>query len=403
MLVVSLTSGAAAAPAGASGALLGAAETGVATVAGTVRETQRLDPRGYAAVLEVDRVLAGALVPGARQRIAWQEASTTRPPRFADGERILVALEPLPTGSLWRQRFPEGDALAVGAGGQAALKAPDGVTIESLSAYLALDATARASSAGTAALLDLVARGAPVLADAALVKVGEQANLDRQLDAPARAAFARLVSDPKRPLALRVAALQMAGERRLLALRPDIVPLAQAGSPLEAPAWNALARMDGGLAAQTALDLLGSERPELRSLALRFGGDAISDEELTQRCADDPAGAVRVAAAETLLARRGATALETALPLLFDRDLDVAREAALVIAGLGPAAVPRLGELLSSRPYDEISELGPTALALSQAGPSGIETLNTIAAGSDDPKRRKLAELALGRLPEPGH
>ena len=67
----------------------------------------------------------------------------------------VVALEPLPTGSLWRTRFPNGDALAVAARGNAFLWEPDTATLDALAAYLALESSARSESRGVSALLAL--------------------------------------------------------------------------------------------------------------------------------------------------------------------------------------------------------------------------------------------------------
>jgi hypothetical protein len=387
----------------AGGALLAAAERSVLTVTGTIREVQRLDARGFAARLETDRVLAGTLPSEGSQRIAWEEFSSTRPPRFADGERILVALEALPTASIWRGRFPAGDALRVGAEGHAALKAPDAASVDALARYLALDPAARASETGDAALLGIVAEATPPLAEAALQQLGERPGLDARLGPAARDRYALLLGDASRPLELRSAALALAGARRLAALREPIERHATPGNPLEAQALEALVRIDGSLPAERALRLLARDDASLRSLALRFGGEAIDAATLAERARADAAPEVRLAAGEALVARRGAAALDEVLPMLFDRDPEVCREMALRIARLGDVAVPPLRALLAERPYDDVSELGPSALGLAMAGPLGVAALQEIHAEHPDEKRRKLAGLALGRLAEPGH
>jgi hypothetical protein len=206
-----------------------------------------------------------------------------------------------------------------------------------------------------------------------------------------------------RPLALRRAALEMTGRRRLVSLRAAVEAHAQPGDPLEAAARQALAEIDGGLPPEQARALLARDDDALRSLALRFGGDAIGDGELEARVRSDPARSVRLAAADALLARRGAAARDALLPLLFDRDAELAREAALRVARLGATAVPELRRLFAERPYAEASELSAAALALALCGPDGVATLEEIAAGHPDEKRRRLANLALGRLGAPGH
>ena len=60
--------------------------------------------------------------------IAWEELASSRPPRFANGDRVLLALEPLAAGSLWRKRFGDPKALLAARGvaqrGAAFLRSP---------------------------------------------------------------------------------------------------------------------------------------------------------------------------------------------------------------------------------------------------------------------------------------
>jgi hypothetical protein len=404
-LVAALAGSAARAqPAPERSPLLRSAEQSTATVVGTLEEPRRLDAHGYAAVLVVERVLHGETAPETRQQIAWEEFSPNRPPRFAAGERILVALEPLPSSSLWKSRIPGGAALAVAAQGRAAWKAPDAATIESLGGYLRLDATARGSAAGASALIGIAADAAPAIAESALEALATRAGLEAQLDgdggARARERFAELLADPERPLALREAAVALVGVRRLSPLRPAVAAHTEAGDPLEAAAWEALVRIDGVLPPERVQVLLARDEPALRVVALRYGGAAVDDDRLVAAANDDPAGAVRVAAIEALLARRGVAALDSAVPLLFDADAAVGRETALRISRLGANAVPALRATFEERPYEEISELAPVALALAASGPDGTAALEQIAADHPDEARRKLADLALGRMGE---
>jgi hypothetical protein len=369
-----------------------------ATLVGKVGPAVRLDVRGLAAELEVERVLAGTIPLGSHQRIAWEEISPLRAPRFPEGARLVVAVEPLPSGSLWRARFPEGEALAVAARGNAFLREPDTATLDALAGYLALESPARWGSRGVSALLVLVADGHPSLAPAALSKLDVIPELDARLTDASRAHFVRLLADEERPFSLRVQALEMAGRRSLGSLRDSLVAFSKPGSPIEAPALAAIAQIDGGLS-ETATDAL-LLRPEatIREVAVRFSREGIGDDRLRALMQDDPAPEVRAASLETLIERSGSAALDAVLPLLFDTDDLVTRAASLSIASLGSEAVPGLRQLVEQRSFDQPSELAPAALALAMAGSEGRRALGEIAANHPDARVRRLAGFALGRF-----
>ena len=132
---------------------------------GVTRDPGQIDTHGYAARFEVERVLSGGFTPGAQLRIGWEEMSPSRRPRFIDGGRVLLALEPLPGYSLWRSRFPGGKAHAVAQRGEAFLRDPDAPTLLRLSQYLSLPDAERQRAAGAAALAALVAESHPDLAE----------------------------------------------------------------------------------------------------------------------------------------------------------------------------------------------------------------------------------------------
>ena len=386
------------APAPGGAPLLAASDAGAATVVGTVGPAVRLDVRGLTAELLVERVLAGTLPPGSHQRIAWEEISPQRALRFPEGARLVVALEPLPSSSLWRTRFPEGGVLVVAAQGNAFLREPDTATLDALAAYLALDSPARSDSAGASALLALAADGHPSLAAAALSKLDAIPELDAQIADAGREDFNRLLGDTGRPLALRLQALELAGRRALRSLRSTIAPFARPGSPLEAPALAAIAQIEGGLSKSTVDALLVRPEAAIREVAVRFSRDGIGDTQLVAVMQEDPAPEVRAAALETLIERRGSAALDSALPLLFDPDQLVTRAASLGIASLGSEAVPKLRQLLEQHPFDQPRELAPAAFAMAMAGPEGRRALGEIAASHPDARVRRLAGLALGRF-----
>ena len=378
--------------------LLAASETSAATVVGTVGPAVRLDVRGLAADLMVERVLVGTIPPGSRQRIAWEEISPQRASRFPEGSKLVIALEPLPRGSLWRTRFPEGGALAVAARGNAFLREPDTATLDALAAYLALESPARSTSQGVSALLALAADGQPSLAAAALSKLDATPELDTRLTAAGRDCYSRLLGDAERPLSLRLQALGLAGRHVLRSLRSAIAPFARPGSPLEGPALAAIAQIDGGLSKSAVEAHLLRPEAAIREIAVRFSREGIDDAQLEVLMREDPAPEVRAAALETLIERRGAAALDSALPLLFDPDPLVTRTASIGIASLGSEAVPKLRRLLEQRPFDDPRELAPVAFAMAMAGPEGRGALGEIAASHPDARVRRLAGLALGRF-----
>jgi hypothetical protein len=312
--------------------------------------------------------------------------------------RLVVALEPLPSGSLWRTRFPEGGALAVAAHGNAFLREPDAATLGALETYLALEPSARSESAGASALFGMAADGHPSLAAAALAKLEAMPDLDAGITPSGREGFTRLLGDEGRPLSLRLQALELAGRRGLGSLEGAIAPFAKPGSPLEAPALAAVARIEGGLPESAVEALLLRPEGAIRETAVRFSREGIDDARLATLMQEDPAPSVRAAALEILIERRGSAALDAALPLLFDPDPLVTRTASLGIASMGGAAVPELRRLLERHSFDQPRELAPTAFALVMAGPEGQRALAEVAAGHPDARVRRLATLALGRI-----
>ncbi len=382
------------APAAAGTDLLRAAELATTTLAGTIRSPRQLDLHGWAAELEIERVLAGEAA-GARARVAWEERATRRPPRFAEGDRVLLALEPLPPGSLWTRRFPTRNALAVAADGKAFLRWPDPRSLDLLERYLALPSVRRLEPPGVEALARLVAGADSALAAEALARLDAVPGLSKRLDEEARGTLAAALSDAERPLDLRVGLLDLVARARLAALRPAAQSLAEPGSPLEPEALAALAAIDGGLPAERARALLLRAEPAVRAVAARHGA---SPERLTVLLRSDPSTRVRLAAVETLVAIRGAAAIDTASPALFDPDPEVSAAAARAIGGLGAAAVPSLRALAVERAGPQAP--GPL-MALALAGPHGVAALRGIALEHPDAKVRRLALLALGELSEP--
>lgn len=368
---------------------------------GVVRGAPRsLDLSGRAATLEVERALAGDAAPGQSLVIGWEELARGRRDRFADGDRILAALEPLPAGSLWMQRFPKRDARAVAARGQAFLRDPDARSVDLLAAFLALPRPARDEKPGVSALAAIVAEADLLLAGAAITRLGEVPGLALRLEPAAAASLAAAARDTARGRALRVRICALAGEQRLIGLRPLLAELAQRGGPLEPEALEALARLDDGLPADQVKALLERPEPALRVVGARWARDPLSAQRLARMVRFDASAEVRAAALTSLVARSGIQAVPDVTPALFDADDRVRAEAARRVGSLGAEVVPTLQSLVIGRSAEEAR--APIA-ALAFAGQEGAAALRGIAQEHPDERVRKLARIALGELPADDH
>lgn len=364
------------------------------TVVGTVHAPARVDLHGRSAELAVERALRGAHAPGARLRIAWEELASDSPGRFREGDRILVALEPLPDLSLWRQRFPEGAALAVAGRGAAVVRDPDPASVDLLADFLALPPASRDTEAGARALAAIAAGAEPGLAGSALARLASLEGAWAEPGSPALDTLARTLGDEQRPLVLRREVLGLAAKRRIEGLRPAIEPLAREGHPLEPDALDALGRLAGALPEARVRELLARPDAGIRAVAVRQSGSALAVDELAGLLGPANDARVRAAAVAVLAARGDGEALAKASPGLFDADVRVRAEAITQIGARGKQAVPLLLGLALDRSSPEAG--GPVA-ALALAGPAGHEALGEIASRHPDPKVRDLARIALGR------
>lgn len=363
-------------------------------MAGTVRGPISLDATGYRASLAVERVLAGPGQPGEALPFGWEELARSRPPRFAEGSRIVVALSPLPSGSLWRQRFPEGGRV-VAAEGNAFLRDPDPRTLERLEAWARLDAAARDGKPGAAALAALVAEASPPVASGALARLADLSGLEVRLSGEGAALLAGALASGSRPEALQREILALVALRRLAGLKAAVESHAAPGDPLEAAALETLGALTDGLPAERVLVLLGRPEPAIRAAAARGArGEALA--RVSALVVRDPAPQVRLAAAEVVVSQRGMAGFGAVSPALFDGDATVRAGAAQALARLGAPAVPGLAALLPGR---GMPAAGPVLGALVLAGPEGQAAVREVAAGHEDPEVRAAAALALGRPP----
>jgi hypothetical protein len=382
-------------------ALLAGAETARAVVVGRVRSPGQLDLSGWRATLRIERTLHGEPAPGTELVIGWEELASKRPARFSDGARVLVALEPLPPGSLWSQRFPRRDALAVAARGAAFLRDPDAGTLEPLASWLALAPDVREQAPGVGALTELAARGEPPVAASALARLARIPGLAERLSEAGREALARLCADAGRPAELRRQALDLVARRELRALEPAVAALAAAPSPVQGAAVDALGRLRGGFPPERSAALLRSQDPAVRAAAARRAGAGLESAALRKLLAGDPAGEVRAAAAEALAAREGAGASEALIAALRETDPILRGASMRALADVGPEAVPALRtEIWETSAAAAPDRLAGAVLTLALLGADGHAELVRVSHEHPSPQIRRLAELALGRLEE---
>ncbi|MDJ0869444.1 MAG: HEAT repeat domain-containing protein [Myxococcota bacterium] len=376
-------------------------ERAARVVVGRIDRPARIDLHGWAANLRVERELAPpdatALAP---TRIAWEELAEGRPARFAQDERVLVALEPLPGYSLWRQRFPKGDALAVAARGRAFLHDPDAATLAGIARWAALDAAAREQGDGLDALMQLAASAEPRVARAALARADRVPGLALRLPPSALASLRALLADGGRPLSLRAAGVGLIGRRGVRALRPELEGLAASDTELAAPAWEALAAQDGGLPAPAVERLLASDDAARRVVGARHAAGTPAEARLAELLRADPDPDVRATAVVAWTRVRGAAGFEAARSALFDAEPRVRAEAARALGSLGEPVVPALRALAEGAAGPEAA--GPMA-ALGLAGPAGRTALLELSREHPDERTRALARLMLGRDPVAHH
>lgn len=393
-------------PAAAGGvAILASAVRSAAVVVGTVGAVAAVDAHGWRADLRIDQVLRGDLVLGQTITIGWEELSTARRVRFAEGARVLVVLDPVPTQSIWRQRFPTRDAahpvLVIAAEGDAFLASPDGPTIDGLEHYLALAPDARAGGPGATRLAEIVGAATPAVGREALTLLESDGALAPALGVDGGAALLAAVRRSDRPLPFRAAVLLLAARQHLSGVRETARALVETDAPLRADAYRALAVLDGALASADVERLLRDPDPALRVVALEVAGDQVGRERERVLMRDDAAPAVRLAAGRGLLARReDGGAIGDVVALLDDPDKTVRNGIAESIGALGQAAVGPLSAVV-----DDGSELAALAavLGLSHAGKPGGVMLASIAQSHRYPSVQAFARLALGEAPGHGH
>jgi hypothetical protein len=337
------------------------------TVVGTILEPAALEGPAHRAELRIERGLVGTVERGAVVPIAWEERARARPPRFADGDRVLVVLVPLSGHSIWRQRFPEHEerarVLGVAERGGAFLRSPRAGEVTLLEHYLAL---------------------------------GRVGQLDAQLDPTSARRLAGALRRPDFSARQRGSLLELVAKRRLESLHEPLEVLAGSDELAPAPVFEALGRLDGTLTpAQTTRLLARSDSPAHRAVGARYASGPEVERRLARLIRRDAAPEVRAAALSRLVELRGVGAMDRVIYGLGDEDVRVRETAILSIGALGPEAVPALrDEVENGGPEAAQAAVGALAVA---GGDSGRRALVEIAETHPDPGVRDLARAALGR------
>ena len=378
---------------------LEAAVSARAVVVASVGSPEALDARAWLASLTVQRVLRGSLEAGDRIHVAWDQLVPGRPPRFVRGATILVALDPLPGWSIWRQRLGGREALGIAGRGRAFVRDPRPGTLERVARLLLVPASRREEAEGVEALVALMAGGPDPLAWEALERMADVAGLQARLSPEAVATLSRVLLDPGSTDRLREELIALVGERRLEGLRAPLVELSSSGSSLAGAAWEARVQLEGGLAQERASSLLEHETPALRAVALVHLPASMEPDPALEALRTDPAPEARAAAVEGLVARRGLQALEPALDALADPAEPVRSAAIVAIGQLGAPAVPALLSRLEGK---DVPAATPLVLALAQTGPEGREALGRLAATHEHERVRRFARFLLG-MPSDAH
>ncbi len=376
-----------------------ALESAPVALVGVVAEPRAIDAHGHGALLRVESSLSGSPPPGALLRIGWEELAASRAPRFAEGERVLIALEPLPGASLWATRFPDpkerSQVFGVAMRGEAFLRSPASGDIDLLRHYLKLAPRDREQALGVALLVELAARSNPPLALGAVERLARHTALAEQLDADAasRLVVALLRSDAGPELSWQL--LDLVARQRPPALRAPLEALAS-GEALAPPVvFAALAALDEEVDPDRTERLLAASAPAYREVAARNASGPDAPELLARLSRSDPAAEVRAVAVERLVALGGISALDPALATLHDAEPSVRGSAARALGTLGASAVPGLRGVVDGGDPDA-ARAAVVALHLTGASEANL-ALEEIAESHRDEGIRALAEIALGR------
>ncbi len=388
-------------------ALIESAETAPCVAIGSVSGVRRLDRHGYAAMFAVEQALGGTCSRDSRLQLGWEELATGRASRFADGDRLLVALDTIPRLSLWYERFAaelkRGPVFTPAANGDAFLvlssTSDSRETAEGVRDYRR-NHEAGDDAAQLAALTRIVGATEPRLALAAVARLEAIAGTRHDLPTSVSESLGAIVRDPTRSPALRAALLGVIERSRWAALREPVAAIAVPETDVFAASLRALAALDGGLPQDRVVRLFEHSDPAVRAVAAENAQDADRLDRLPSLLRDDPSARVRSAAAGALVRRRGLDAFASVRPAFADPAPEVRVALADAFAAVGAAAVASLEELFREGTFEEARG---AALALDHIGAAGRAALERMAHTAVDERKRNLAAIALGRLDSHTH
>ena len=393
-------------PAAPAADLVAVAEAAQRVVVGRIGPVGAPDASGRVASLTVEQVVAGAGARGEQWLVVWEELAASRPARFAEGDRVLLALVPGPRSSLWRTRVPDAQRLAAAwtpaADGAGFLSEPSSGAVTLLIHYLALDPASRRGPTGTRHLLALAEGAEPPLARAAARRLrdADGAPLDAEVAALAVRALSRTDAGEgfEAALVAWAAAVQPPGLAAALDARLAASPdPALAGSATVASAppavWEARAVLAGGLPHDDIERLLDDPKPARRRSGIRAAGpeEAAALERVAR---DDRVPELRGEAVARRLGFADARAVDAGIDALADPDAGVRARAAHGLAAKGDAAVPRLHDVAAR--WEAPANAG-AVVALRLAGTAEARAaLEALSVEHEDPGVRALARVALG-------
>ncbi|MBW2243454.1 MAG: HEAT repeat domain-containing protein [Deltaproteobacteria bacterium] len=389
--------------------LLRALETASLLVIGQIDEVTPLLHMGYAAHLSVERVLRpqsdASRLAGQSIEFVWEETSPRIRPRLSAGQRVVVALEPGPTASIWKQRIPDPARRAalrsLAAGGQGYLQGASAGMLGALEHYLALTQAARRGEAGATYLSQLAATAPPRLALDAVLRLKHEPKLIEALTPAAGEALiaAMLRSDADSTARM---ALQLVEEERPAVLLPLLeARIGSLGAKAPVPLLAARAALQDGLPADLEEQLMESGSEEQRKTAVRWATGPEAGERLRHAMLRDRSPAVREAALLRLARLEGSTAASDLLQGFEDREPSVQYAAARALASFGPEVLPDLRRAID-RGSPQGSKAAVVAITLMPGG-EARHALEELARDHEDPAVRALARISLGQPLDEDH
>ncbi len=386
-----------ASPATATPGLLDAAASARVVVVGRAGPTRSVDRHGRSAPVQVSRTLQGR--PPTPLRVAWEDLAPRSRPRLPEGREVLLALDPLPGFSLWRERFPGGGPLVIKDRASALRVDPAPETVEALARFLALEPPARRTERAVPALVGLVRAPDVGLARDALHRLDGLPGLPAALESESESGAELAETVARVQPELGEAILELGARRRLRVLLSAAREASSAPGPLEAAGWRTRAAIEGSLPEGTARALLARDDPRLRAVGATWLRGKGREARLRALWRSDPDGGVRVAA----LAALGDGLRDAELvDALADADARVVQAALRRIVARGESMIAPLLASVEQKGGEDVERA--RAIAALARIPEAHSELERLARRHPDEKVRGFASLALGRLrTDPAH